>query len=262
MRHSPFNLIVVTEDEAGVRTLRFGQEGVPQSVLRMDDPSHLELPYTTVLPLCLAFIEKPLRILIVGLGAGVLPNFFHKQLPEAVIEVVEIDREVLEIAKTYFGFQEQARMCVHLEDGRDFIERCHGCYDMIVLDSFNSESVPPHLLTIEFLGAVRNALAPGGIAVANVWGRTFNRLYDHTLLTYREAFEDIYVFDVTEAGTKIFIALPAKHHGTRESLLGRIREVSTTRGLYPYSAEMLGRIRNSELERCRGGAVLRDQPFV
>ena len=80
-RHTGFNHVVVTEDRFGVRTLRFGHEGVCQSMVKVGDPDHLALPYTTVLPLCLAFVDAPRHALIVGLGGGALPMFLHQRLP-------------------------------------------------------------------------------------------------------------------------------------------------------------------------------------
>ncbi|MEI6350637.1 MAG: fused MFS/spermidine synthase [Verrucomicrobiota bacterium] len=257
-RHSAFNQIVVTEDDVGLRTLRFGHDGVPQSIVKLGDPEHFELPYASVLPLCLAFVEKPVRILIVGLGGGTAPGFFHSRFPELAVDVVEIDEEVLEVAKTYCGFTEDARMHVFVEDGRDFIENCRSRYDLIILDSFDSESIPRHLLTLEFLTSVRNALTPEGIAVANVWGRAINRLYDDMLLTYREAFEEVYILDVPVPGTKIFLALPRKQEMTREQLVQRAREISTQRGLRRDLSNSIAGFRNSDAEHRRGGTVLRD----
>ena len=163
-RHSPFNQLVVTEDEAGLRTLRFGESDSRQSVVKPGDPLHLELPYVRVLPFSLAFVRRLSRILVVGLGGGTLPGFFRHAFPELTIDVVDIDPDVLEVAKTYFGFSEDRFLRAHIEDARDYIERYTNCYDLIVLDGFGAETIPPHLLTLEFLQAVRNALAPDGIA--------------------------------------------------------------------------------------------------
>ncbi|MDB6171881.1 MAG: Spermidine synthase [Chthoniobacteraceae bacterium] len=255
---SPFNLVVVTEDDSGFRTLSFGHNGVPQSIVNMHDLEDLELPYSKVLPLCLAFIENPVRILIVGLGGGTLPSFFHRHLPGSMIEVVEIDDYVVQAAKLYFTFQEDARMQVHVEDGRDFIENCTARYDLIILDSFGAESIPPHLLTAEFLQATRNALTPGGIAVANVWGRSANPLYEHMLLTYRTVFEEVYILDVPEPGTKIFIALQQKELVTRADLLGKARRISLEHGFRYDLCACLAGFRNSDSEQLKGGRILSD----
>jgi spermidine synthase len=48
-KQSPFSLVVVTEDDQGMRTLRFGTSGVRQSVAKVGDPDHLELSYAPVM---------------------------------------------------------------------------------------------------------------------------------------------------------------------------------------------------------------------
>lgn len=258
VRHSGFNMIVVTEDEAGMRTLRFGHEGPRQSVVKAGAPECLGLPYAKVLLLCLAFVPEPRRILIVGLGGGALPGFFRRYFADLSIDIVEIDEAVVEVAKEHCGFQEDARMHVHVGDGRDFIERCSRHYDMIILDSFDAEAIPVHLRTLEFLQAVRAALTPSGMVIGNVWGRSLNRLYGNMLLTYREAFEEVYIFDVPEAGTKIFAGLLHREIVTRDELVQRATRVFESRG-FPISVdEVLSGFRRAELEWVKGGEVLRD----
>lgn len=257
-RHSAYNMILLTEDDAGLRTLRFGDEGAFQSVVKLGDPDHLELPYASVLPVCLAFAREPRRALIIGLGGGTIPSFFHHRLPELEIDVVEIDEVVVEVAKTYCGFSEDEKMHVHVDDGRDFIENCQGRYDLIILDSFDSHAIPAHLATAEFLQAVRAALTSEGIVVSNVWGRAVNRQYDDMLLTYREIFEDVYICDVPGPGTKIFISLPRKQIMSREELVQHARELSRVRNFRYDMAAALSGFRNSDAEHLRGGEVLRD----
>jgi spermidine synthase len=65
-------------------------------------------------------------------------------------------------------------MRVYVDDGRDFIEASRGGYDVIILDSFDTDAIPRHLATLEFLRGVQNALTPAGIVVANVWGQAIN----------------------------------------------------------------------------------------
>lgn len=257
-RHSAFQAILLTENAAGMRTLRFGAGGNSQSVVKVGDPRHLELPYARVLPACLAFVRIPLRVLIVGLGGGTLPRFFHSHFPQMTIDVIELDPDVVSVAQEYCGFEEDPRMRVFVEDGRDFIEEAAGGYDVVILDCFDAEAIPPHLATLEFLSAVRRALAPEGIVVANIWGRACNPLYAHMLLTYRAAFPDIYIFDVPLPGTKLFVALPAKRAMTREGVLTTAREISQRHQFAYDLSEAIAGFRNSDLETVRGGFVLRD----
>lgn len=257
-RQSAFQAILLTEDECGLRTLRFGSDGAFQSVLKVGDPRHLALPYARVLPACLAFHQNPRRMLIVGLGGATLPRFFHSHFPEMTIEVVEIDQGVVDVAKEHCGFAEDARMRVHVADGRDFIEGSEGGYDVIILDSFDTDFIPRHLTTLDFLRGVRNALAPAGLVVANVWGRASNPLYAHMLLTYRAAFAEVYIFDVPAPGTKIFCALPYRQAVTRDELIEHAREISRHRGFDYKLGDVIAGFRNSQLETLRGGCVLRD----
>jgi spermidine synthase len=257
-RHSAFQPILLTENEFGLRTLRFGADGASQSVVKATDPRHLELAYARVLPASLAFVQNPQRVLIVGLGGGSLPRFFHSHFPKMGIDIVEIDQSVVDVAKTHCGFAEDARMRVHVEDGRDFIEAACGGYDIIILDCFDADRIPQHLATLEFLTSVRSALNPGGIVVANIWGRSSNPLYAHMLITYRAAFEHVYIFDVPQPGSKLFVALPFKQTMTRDQVVTRAREIcSRHRFNYDLSSEIAG-FRNSEVETIRAGAVLRD----
>ncbi len=253
-RRSPFNLILLTENAQGLRSLRFGEEGVCQSVVNVEEAAHLALPYTNVLPLALAFAGLPRRLLVLGLGGGTLPRFFHKILPECKIDVVELDPDVLEIAKDYCGFQEDARMRVYIDDGRGFIAGHSAYYDVLVLDGFGADSIPDHLRTAEFLHSVRCALTETGIAVANVWGRNNNRLYEHMLLTYREVFEEVYVLDVAGPGTRVFVALQHKQTLTHAELLAKMSALPMRPGFNPGQLTF----RHSDKERLENGSVLRD----
>ncbi len=223
---SKYNTIVVTEDDRGLRTLWFEKGGARQSVVKMGDPDHIELPYAQVMPVGLALVEDPKRVLIVGLGGGTIPSFLRKHYPKMAIDVVDIDPKVVEVAKRFFGFREDPAMRAHVADGRRFIEQSRSRYDIVFLDAFGAENIPYHLATVEFLQAVRRALTPEGIVVANVWSRYSNPLYDSMVRTYQEVFEELYIVDVRDAGNKILIALPRKQPIRRAVLARRARAVS------------------------------------
>src|SRR6266705_5614770 len=145
---SHYNTIVVTEDSNGLRTLLFERGGSRQSVVKPGDPDHLELRDTQVALVGLALCEGPHRILVVGLGGGTLPTFLRKHYPSAAIDVAEIDPDVVDVAKKFFGFREDERMRAHVGDGRRFIENVpQPYYDIIYLDAFDAHNVPEHLTT-------------------------------------------------------------------------------------------------------------------
>ncbi len=226
---SAYNTIVVTEDENGLRTLRFGRVGARQSVVKPGDPDYLALPYARVALVGLALSEESRRFLVVGLGGGTLPMFLRKHYPDATIDVVDIDPEVVDVAKKFFGFREDGLMNAHVADGRRFIERSRQPYDVIFLDAFGADSIPPRLTTREFLQAVRRAVTPGGVVIGNLWGRGINPLYDSMVRTYQEVFEELLILNVQGSGNVILLALPRKQPLRQEELLQLARKVSAAR---------------------------------
>lgn len=223
---SAYSNIIVTENEDGLRTLLFERNGARQSVVKVGDPDHLELPYARVMSVGLTLVQRPRRVLIVGLGGGTIPSFLHKHYPRTRIDVVDIDPAVIDVARRFFGFREDATLRAYADDGRRFIEQCREPYDMIFLDAFGTENVPFHLATQEFLQAVRRAVAPDGVVLGNIWSRGSNPLYDSMVRTYQEVFDDLYLFDVQGAGNKILLALPRRQELDRHWLAERGRSVS------------------------------------
>jgi spermidine synthase len=103
---SLFGSIIVPEEENGLRVLRFEQYGARQSVAKSGDPAYLGLPYAKVVFVGLALCEEPRRVLVVGLGGSTLPMFLRRHYPNAAIDAVDIDPEVVRVAKQFFGFRE------------------------------------------------------------------------------------------------------------------------------------------------------------
>ncbi len=227
---SSYNTIIVTEDHKGMRTLLFERGGGRQSVVKPGDPDHVELPYARVALAGLALCEEPRRMLIVGLGGGSLPMFLHKHYPAAGIDVAEIDRDVADVAKKFFGFVDDELLRVHVGDGRQFIERARRAdYDVIFLDAFGAHDVPKQLTTQEFLQITRRALKPNGVVVSNVWRAASNPLYDSMVRTHQEAFEELFILDVPGDVNNIFLALPRRQPLGRSELALLARKISTAK---------------------------------
>jgi spermidine synthase len=218
---SHYATLVVTEDDNGLRTLRFGDDPDAQSIVKVGDPDHVVFEYVQAMPVALTLVKDPQRVLIVGLGGGSLPSLLRKHYPKMTIDVVDIDSDVVAVAKQYFGFHEDPAMRVYVEDGRRFIERCKQPYDIIFLDAYGPENIPYSLATKEFLLAVRRAVGTKGIVAGNVWSQTSNTLHDAMLRTYQEAFDDLYVVDAAPSENEIFLAFPHKERIDRDDLARR-----------------------------------------
>jgi spermidine synthase len=232
---SEFNQqIIVTENDRGLRTLMFEKNGARQSVVKLGDPDHLELPYTSTAMVGLALCDEVRRVLVVGLGGGSIPMFVRKHFPGATIDAVEIDPEVVSVAGKFMGFREDPQMHVHTGDGRRFIEQVRQPYDIVFIDAFGPDSMPYHLATVTFLQSLSRALTPRGVVVSNIWSRRTNRHYDAMVRTYQEVFSGLCLISVKNAGNIIFVALPRAGRITRGDISRRAAALSQERS-FPFS---------------------------
>lgn len=256
-RKSRLNSIIVTEDDSGLRVLRFERGGARQTAVKLGDPEHLELPYARLVPIGLALADNPRTALVVGLGGGTLPSLFRKKFPEMTIDAVEIDPEVVSVAKSHFGYRDDQKMHCYVDDGRRFIAQHKGRYDVIVLDAFGTDRVPHALTTREFLQSVEDALTGSGIVVGNVWGPSANPLFDSMIRTYQEIFPSVVVLDVEGAANKLVIG----YQGAPLARDALIRRARTFAKLIAYRYD-LGRLVELGLQHDgsygRRGRVLTD----
>jgi hypothetical protein len=115
-------------------------------------------------------------IAVVGLGAGSTAGYAR---PEQRWTFYEIDPTVGRIARDprYFTFLRdcapQAR--VILGDARISLARePDGTHDLIILDAFNSDAIPVHLLTREALDLYLRKLSPHGVLAFHISNRYFD----------------------------------------------------------------------------------------
>lgn len=203
---SQFNHLVVREEEDGARTLQFGRDGVIQSRVNPEDPLDLRLQYTRAAMLAWALVPSPRRVLIIGLGGGAMPRYFHHVLPGAHIDVAELDPAVHQVAERYFGLPTDERLEVHVGDGRAFVKQAPQKWDLIVLDAYGDSDIPRHLATAEFLAEVKAHLSVGGVVSGNVWTRENNALYDAMARTWAEVFGGLCIVPIEDSGNRIFLA--------------------------------------------------------
>jgi spermidine synthase len=228
---SRYSRIIVQEDDEGLRYLLFSENGPQQSVRCPGESGTLVLPYSRSMMVGLACVEKPAHILVVGLGGASIPSILRQHYPQAWIDCVEIDSAVIDVAKRFFDFQEDDRLRAHAVDGRKFIEETSHRYDLIFLDAYGNDVIPPSLTTREFLLAVRRALSTRGVVLGNIWSRASNPLYDSMLVTYRHVFKQVYLFDASQRGNIIFLAIPRGGILHREDLEQKAAAVSKKQNL-------------------------------
>ena len=165
-----------------------------QSCIDLRRPDQFALNYTRMMLAGTLFASPdPKRVLIMGLGGGSIPTALKTLLPNAQVDVVEIDPAVTRVARKFFNFVETPKLSVTELDGRVFVKRALRTgqkYDVVLLDAFDHEYIPEHLLTKEFLTEVKGILGPRGVIVANTF--SLSKLYDHESTTYASVFGAFY----------------------------------------------------------------------
>ena len=110
-RESLYNNIFIFGDKDTV-TMTFGQNKryYTESSMKLSDPGALTVEYTRLMTLGIVYPPKLERILEVGLGGGRTVSYLSAALPDTAIMAVELDKDVVDLAKKYFRFTETAKL--------------------------------------------------------------------------------------------------------------------------------------------------------
>lgn len=111
-------------------------------------------------------LPKDSKILLLGLGGGSVA----KRLTEKgfSVDVCELDRRIVEVAKKYFNLTDKVNITV--DDARHFIKTCAKKYDIVIFDTFKGEDPPNHVFTIESLEETKKIMRENGTIFVNSLG--------------------------------------------------------------------------------------------
>lgn len=163
----------VSESE-GVRSLHLGSATV-QSSMRVSAPYDLELTYTRGIMAFLLFRPQAREVLALGLGGGSIPKFMHHYLPQLRTRVVEINPQVIAIARSHFHLPEDdERLQVIEADGAAYLREHPASAEVMIVDTFDSQGVPAELSSQDFFDSCAEALGNDGLMAINLWGSDRN----------------------------------------------------------------------------------------
>lgn len=204
---------IIVDEHKDLRCLKFNVKSnkTSQSCLSKSEPHKLVFNYTKLLFASLLMIDDPKRVLIIGLGGGTMSNTIHQLFPNAQIDNVEIDPAVIDVARNYFGFFENENIRSIVQDGRIFVKRSmlkKQQYDWIILDAFNGDYIPEHLMTKEFYQEVKALLRDDGVLSANTFSES--KLFQHESATYHAVFGDFYNVKNLKNSNRIILATKYK----------------------------------------------------
>ncbi len=167
-----YERIRVFDGEAYGRPARFMEQDRTNSGAIYLDDFKSAYEYADYFEIFRIFKPELNQALILGGGAYIIPQAILKYLtPSGVVDVAEIEPELLELGKKYFGVSNDSRLQNHLIDGRLFFKKNQKHYDLIFCDVYRSlYSMPSHFTTNEFFEEAKSKLANNGLLLTNIIG--------------------------------------------------------------------------------------------
>lgn len=130
------------------------------------------------------------KALLLGCGGGSVLHLLGDDFaPGAALTAVDLDPVVLELARKHFGLEEREGLELVEADAALYVAGAKESFDLVVVDVFVDDEIPPGCGTPVFLRRCGRLLAPGGMLI-------YNRLY-HT--PEREAETDAFAAEFSRA---------------------------------------------------------------
>ena len=187
-----------------------------QTFMDVKDPFHSSIwAWSNIIPSALSvYKSNTTKVLLCGLGGATIVKQLNL-LGFKDYDIVELDSRIYSLARKYFDLGNSANVII--DDARHFIRKNNKKYDVILFDTFLSESAPEHLLTVESLRQVKEDLTDQGMLMTNFYGFTSGELGYAARSVIRT-----YI----EAGFKTqVIATPGDENGRNILIVGSINDI-------------------------------------
>ncbi len=159
-------------EEKGVRSLHFGSSPKQSSML-VDEPNRLYSPYARAMMAWQLFKDNPDKLLMIGLGGGILTKYYLYHFPECRIKAVEYRKTVVKIARSHFGLPLDPRLKIVIGDGGQYIRKQArkqiDHHDLLIVDAFDQEGLAEPVKQQAFFDDCKSLLTDDGILIVNLW---------------------------------------------------------------------------------------------
>jgi spermidine synthase len=215
-RISAYHHILVMDDDAmQIRTLSFNGSWETKMSLTNSLAGHFE--YTEYFQMPWLWNHDIKHVLMAGLGGGSTQRAWQHYYTNVLVDTVEIDPVVVDVAHKYFGVTESPILKIHTNDARVFLRRSTNTYDVILMDAYATtrygSSIPPHLTTKEFFIIASNHLGTNGVLAYNVIGQIRGErasIIGALYRTMKEVFPQVYLFPAVESQNVVMVATKSK----------------------------------------------------
>jgi spermidine synthase len=198
-------------DQSGLRTLSFDSSSETRMSLANPLRGHFE--YTEYFHMPRIWNRDLKRVLMAGLGGGSTQRAYQHDYTNVMVDTVELDPAVVDVAKKFFQVKESPSHKIYTEDGRVFLRRTTNKYDAILMDAYTTgrygSSIPPHLTTRQFFSLTKERLTGNGVLAYNVIGQLQGfraNVVGSLYRTMKEVFPQVYLFPARETQNVVLIA--------------------------------------------------------
>jgi len=168
----------------------------------MARPWELAVPYTRYMAGAILLVPNPRRVLLIGLGAGALAQFFLRHFPQCQMTCVENSSQVIQLARGFFRLPDEARITVECRDGFDYLMAADPGFDLLLVDAFDQEGMAASIYRQEFFEQCARLLSQDGVMVGNLWSG--NRLlFKHLREELAASFTTVWQLPVPERGNVV-----------------------------------------------------------
>ncbi len=185
--------VEIDPDRAGGRLLLL--DDLRHSYVDLGDPEHLEFDYTRWIGDAIDAARPRSRAVdavFVGGGGFTLPRYVLATRPGSRTRVLEVDGELVDLARDRLGLRTSDALRVDVGDARVTLGGLpDASADIVVGDAFGQLAVPWHLTTAEWHDDVRRVLRPGGVYALNVIDRGDLGLVRAIAATLLDRFADV-----------------------------------------------------------------------
>ena len=226
---SIYNYLQVREDDREVVLSTNVLFGVQSVYVKERELTGMYYDYAMAAPYMANIYEKnrPLDVLILGMGTGTYATQCRRFFGEMYIEGVEIDQKITDLAHTYFELPEDVPVATY--DGRAYLNALSsdrwkkdsefgtedGKYDVIMVDAYQDITIPFQMSTVEFFTMVKDHLRADGVMVVNMNmkgspkdenGEHEANINDYLADTIASVFQEVVTVDVSGATNRELFA--------------------------------------------------------
>lgn len=194
---SDFHTIKIVENEIG-RFLHYAD--TYQAGFINTDFYKGNLPYINYFLIPYLMNSKIENILLIGLGSGRIVNQYESIFEHLkTIDVVDLEENIVDIAKKYFDFKPSKKFNFILQDGLTYLRNNKKKYDLIVVDVANNDGIDLRFLSREYFSSIKKSLKKNGIFVSNMcaspdFENEKNIFFKEFFPIYKDNFENNFVF--------------------------------------------------------------------